>query len=64
MESQSALVWSDGAVKLYAVTFVYLYISVVIYPGNAEHDNSFRLYQTLQKSFLAVFLFISFYNRL
>ena len=48
METQTALVGTDGRVELNAVTAVHLHVAVVIHPGNAEHDGTFGLNQTLQ----------------
>ena len=39
MEAKASLVRTDGAVELYAVTVVYLNLSLVIYPRNTEHDH-------------------------
>lgn len=40
MEAQAAFVGADGVVELNAVASVDLGISLVIDPGNAEHDLS------------------------
>ena len=40
METQTALVRSDSAVKLYTVALIHLYISLVIHPRNLEGNNS------------------------
>ena len=58
METQTALVRSDSAVKLYTVALIHLYISLVIHPRNLEGNNSFRLCKTLQNTSLAIFLFV------
>lgn len=50
MESESALVGSDGAVELHSVTFVDVYFAVVVYPGNSEHDDSFGFDKSFEKT--------------
>ncbi len=54
VETEAALVWANGAVELDAVAVVYLHLSLIIHPGNAEHDDSLRCRQSLQKRTLAV----------
>ena len=54
VETQAALVRADGAVELNAVAFVHLHVALIVYPGNAEHDDPFRLDQPLQKPRLFV----------
>ena len=49
METKSALVRSDGAVKLYTETIVYLHLAFVVYPRNAEQNISFGSYKALKK---------------
>src|SRR5690606_800859 len=49
MESQSALVRADGAVELDAEAAVDPHVALVVHPGDAEHDDPFRLHQPLQK---------------
>ncbi len=63
MKTKSAFVWSNGAVKLYTVSGVYLYLAFVIYPRNTELDLSFRIYQTLQQGIFTEFLFIFLHDR-
>ena len=63
MQTQTSFVGSDGTVELYTVSFVYLYLSFIIHPGNAEHHNSLRLNQTLQESFFSVLLLIGVNHR-
>ena len=58
METKTTLIRSDSAVKLYTISLVYLNNALVIYPWNAEGNDSFRLYKTLQKGHAAVFFFI------
>ena len=43
METDTALVWSDGAAVLHPVSFVNLNVPFVIKPWNPEHDDSLRL---------------------
>ena len=58
METQTALVRSDSAVKLSTVALIHLYISLVIHPRNLEGNNSFRLCKTLQDARFAVLFLI------
>ena len=50
METETALVRSDCGVELYTVAAVDLNLTVVIDPGDTEHDNALRLYETLDKA--------------
>ena len=47
VEAQSALVRADGAIELYAVTDVHLYLALVVNPGHAEGRDAFRLHDAL-----------------
>ena len=47
MEAQSALVGTDGAVKLYTVADVHLYFALVVNPGDAESSDAFRFNKAL-----------------
>ena len=47
METQSALIRADGTVELYPVTQVDLNLSLVVHPRNSEHNDAFRLHQSL-----------------
>ena len=47
METQTALVGTDGAVKLHTVTEVHLHLAFVIYPGHTESDDALGLYDAL-----------------
>src|SRR5699024_4750794 len=58
METKSALVRSDGAVKLYAITTVYLNFTVIVNPWDTEHNNAFWFDDTFQKRCVLVFWFI------
>ena len=58
MQTKAAFVRPDGTVKLYTITFVYLYNTFIVYPRNSERDDSFRLNKTFQNGKLAVFLLI------
>ena len=60
MEAKTSLVRTDGAVELYAVSVVYLNLSLVIYPGNTEHDDTLRSGQTLQKSISTISFLVGF----
>ena len=53
VETQAALVGTDGRVELNTVAAVDLDLAVVIHPGHAEHDDALRLYNALNQ---AVFL--------
>ena len=46
MEAQTALVRSYGAVELYAVTEVHLYLALVIDPGHTECDDALGFHDT------------------
>ena len=50
MQTQSAFVRSDRRIELNTVAAVYLYLTVVINPGYAEHDRAFRLNDALDHS--------------
>ena len=54
-EAQAALVGADGAVELYAVAAVYVYLTGIVYPNNAELDSALGLYEALKKGCLLVF---------
>ena len=59
MKTKSALVRSDRAVELYAVSCVYLNLSVDHPPTvRGTITLSLRLYQSLQKSFFSVLFLI------
>ena len=47
METQTALVRADGAIKLNTVTNVDLHFALVVDPGHTESDDSFWLYDAL-----------------
>ena len=55
MEAQAALVGPDGAVHLDAVAAVDLHLAVAVDPGDAEHDDAFRLDHALEDLGLLVF---------
>ena len=63
MKTESALVRSDGAVELDAEGTVHMHVSGVVGPGNTEGDYTLRLDKALQKSGLAVDLFIRVHDR-
>ena len=46
MEAQTALVWTDSAVELYAVSYVDMYFALVVNPWNTERNDALRLYKT------------------
>ena len=62
MESQTALVRTDRGVELYTVTDVDLYLTVIVYPRNAELDLSLGLGDALEQSQLAILRFVSVDN--
>ena len=47
MEAQTALVRTDGAVELYAVAQVHLYLALVVDPGHAERDDALGFHDAL-----------------
>ena len=47
VEAQTALIRTYRAVKLHAVTKVYVHLTAVVDPWNAECDDAFRLYDAL-----------------
>ena len=53
---KTSLVWSDRAVKLYTVTGIYLYLSLVVHPRNTEFKLTLRLYQSFKKRFSSICL--------
>ena len=54
MQPQTALIGSNGRVKLNAIAAVDLYFTLVIHPGNTEHNLAFRLCDTLQNTVLLI----------
>ncbi len=54
MESQTSLIWSDCAVHPYPVSSVYLYLPLVIHPGNPEHNYPFGFRNSFQDSSLTI----------
>ena len=63
METDAALVGTDGTVVLHTVTVVDLHLTLVIHPGYAEHNHTLRGSQPLQQSFTAILFFIHFHHR-
>ena len=47
METQTALVRTNGTVELYPVAYVHLYLALVVYPGHTECDDTFWFYNAL-----------------
>ena len=47
MEAKTALVRTDGGVELYAIAAIYLDLSFVVNPLNAEGESSLRLNNAL-----------------
>ena len=58
MQTKTSFVRSDCTVELYTISFVYMCLALIIYPRYTEHNNSFRLNDTLQQSFFSVLFFI------
>jgi hypothetical protein len=54
VETQTALVGSDGAVELDAEAAVHLRVALVIHPWHAEDDGALGLHHTLQEHFALV----------
>ena len=54
METQTALVGADGAVRLHAVAAVDLHLALVVLPRHAEHHDALRLDHALQDLVLFV----------
>lgn len=50
METDTAFVWANGIVELYAITYVVLNFTFVVYPGNTECEDAVGLYHTLDKT--------------
>lgn len=55
VEAKSALIRPDGAVELNAVAAVDMYLSLVVHPGNAEHNDSFRFHEAFEERRFFVF---------
>ena len=60
METKPALIRTNGAVELYAVSVVDLYLTLIIYPRNTEHDDPLRSREAFQKSISSVLFLICF----
>ena len=65
VEAQSALVWTDGAVKLYPVADVDMYLAFIVCPRHAECDDALRFHETFNQFRLLEFrvLVINILNR-
>ena len=50
METQTALVRTDGAVELYTVTEVHLYLALIIHPWHTESDDALRLHDAFDNA--------------
>lgn len=50
METQTALVGTNGAVELYAVTRVDMHFTFVVDPGHTEYVDALGLYETLNNT--------------
>ena len=49
MQTETALIRSDGGVELYTETTVYLYLTLIIQPRNTECDDTLRLYHSFHE---------------
>ena len=63
MQTETALIRSDGGVELYTETTVYLYLALIVQPRNAECNDTLRLNHSLQKG-LCLILRVTVDNRL
>lgn len=63
MKTQTAFVWAYSAVKLYAVAVVYMYIALVVQPGNTKADHAFGNNQTFQQRIGAIVVLFLADNR-
>ena len=50
VETQTALVGTDGAVELHAVAEVHLNLALVVYPRHTEGDDALGLYETFEQT--------------
>ena len=55
METDTALVRTNGVVELYAVTQVYLYLTFIVYPGHFECKDAVWFNQSLDERSLFKF---------
>ena len=62
MQAKPSFVGSDGTVKLYPVTRIYMDLTIVIHPRYAEFQLPLRLNQTLQQGVPAIFFLIGFHH--
>ena len=60
MQTETSLVGSDRGVKLYTESIVYLYLTLVIHPGNTKQDLTLRRNKTLQKRISSVLFLVCF----
>ena len=58
MKTNASLVRSNCGIELYAETIVYVNLTLVIYPGNAEQDLSLGSGDSLKKCILTILLFV------
>ena len=47
MESQAALIRTNGAVELYAIAYVYMHFALVVCPRHTERNDTLGLYKAL-----------------
>lgn len=57
VQSETTLVWTEGRVELHTVTYVDFDFTVVIFPWNAELDDTLRDLNDTQSSFVFWLLF-------
>ena len=58
METETALVWSDGGIKLYSIAEIYVVYTLIIGPWYSECNNSLWLDKSLQKSILTIYILV------
>ena len=63
MKTKTSLVRSNGIIKLYTISGIYLNLSLVIDPRYTEFDLTIRLSQSFQQCFFFVLHLIGLDNR-
>ena len=58
METETALVRSDGRIELYSVSEIYVVYTLIIGPWYSERNDSLRLDKSLQKSILTIYILV------
>ena len=62
MKTEPSLIGTYSRVELYPESVIYLYLSIVIYPGYSEEYLSLGSHQPLEQCFLAILCLILFDN--